>query len=59
MKFTRRNSSLEIQKRAYLGDRSLSLDDLNCIEELSKDVAAKLLHPLNNAIIRQQHRKFD
>ena len=42
MKITRRNSSLEIQKRAYLGDRSLSLDDLNRIEELSKDVAAKL-----------------
>ena len=42
MKITRRNSSLEVQKRAYLGDRSLSLDDLNRIEELSKDVAAKL-----------------
>ena len=42
MKITRRNSSLEVQKRAYLGDRSLSLDDLNRIGELSKDVATKL-----------------
>ena len=42
MKITRRNSSLEVQKRAYLGDRSLSLDDLNRIGQLSKADTANL-----------------
>ena len=40
MKIARRNSSLEVQKRTYLGDRSLSLDDINRIGQLPK--SAKL-----------------
>lgn len=42
MKISRRNSSLQVQKRVYLGDRSLSLDDLNRIGQLPKADAAKL-----------------
>ena len=42
MKIARRNSSLEVRKRHYLGDRSLSLDDLNRIGELPKSAVTKL-----------------
>ena len=42
MKISRRNSSLQVQKRVHLGDRSLSLDDLNRIRQLPKADTAKL-----------------